>query len=325
MIPRGHVDRTACTFAIYPRKSLCTEEGNFRVPVNVCSYEMNGTARLKTSIWLAVASLALALPAFGESATNWHDSFDAAREAATASEKPILAEFHSAGCGPCTRLEQETLADPQVMAFIGKHFEAVRVSGLLEPALATKYLVSFYPTVKFIDAGGKAVYDVQGFVPPADFVDVMNAALVSHTALQRARTAAASHDGSPEEALSIAKDFLQARQHSQAAEWAQKATEDASAEQRALVAEANYVLGAALTEAGEPGKARRPLVEALRHADGADWQWDARLKLGYVWLQRGEEDSGIGMLQTVHASDEAAVEIRSEAARLLRWWGVEVD
>ena len=78
-------------------------------------------------------------------------------------------------------------------------------------------------------------------------------------------------------------------------------------------------------DAGEPGGAKRPLIDALKLANGAQWQWDARVKLGYIWLQQGDEDSGIGMLQTVHASDQAPEQIRAEAADLLTWWGVEVD
>jgi predicted negative regulator of RcsB-dependent stress response len=124
--------------------------------------------------------------------------------------------------------------------------------------------------------------------------------------------------------LGIARDFEHARQHQRAAEWARK-TVTAAEPGSTTAAEAQYVLGVALVESGEPAKAEQPLVSALKHTDGAAWQWNARVKLGYVWLQRGEDDSGIGLLQSVHASEEAAQEVRERAEELLRWWGVEVQ
>ncbi|MBD3291579.1 MAG: thioredoxin fold domain-containing protein [Armatimonadia bacterium] len=253
----------------------------------------------------------------------WHGSMKAALTAAGESGRPVLVEFYSAGCGPCAQMEQVTLADEAVSAVIAERFEAVRVSALKQPDLATKYLVSFYPTVKFVDANGASVYDCQGFVPPEDFLSAMNKASAAHAALKRAQKVAANGSEDPAVMLAAARDFRTAQQYAEAAEWAERAAVGAGAD--AIVAEARFVLGAALTDAGEPGRAQQPLIDALKQADEAAWQWEARLKLGYVWLQRGEEDSGIGLLQTVHASEQAAAEVRGEATRLLRWWGVDVD
>lgn len=255
----------------------------------------------------------------------WHDRFEDAQQAAGASGRPILAAFHSVGCGPCAKMQQETLEDPEVAAVIRDRFEAVQVNALNRQDLATSHLVAFYPTVKFIDASGVTVYDCQGFIPSDDFLGVMQRALAAHEALQRARAASVGEDVSADDSLEIARDFLGARQYQQAADWARSTLERSDDDQAALRAGAQYLLGAALTEAGEPGRAEQPLVSALQSSGGASWEWDARLKLGYVWLQRGEDDSGIGLLQRVHVSEEAAPEIRREAARLLRWWGVEVD
>jgi thioredoxin-related protein len=256
---------------------------------------------------------------------TWHESFEAAVTAAGESGRPILAAFHSVGCGPCAQMEQETLADPEVAAVIAERFEGVQVNALHQPDLATRYLVSHYPTVKFFDASGAAVYDCQGFVPAVDFVGIMNEAAEAHAALLRARQAAEDTPAGAQERLAIARDFLRAGQHLSSAEWARTALDAGNAETAGVVAEAQYVLGVALTEAGEPGRAEEPLVTALTMADGAAWAWDARLTLGYVWLQRGNEDAGADLLRAVYASDEAPADVREESGRLLRWWGVELD
>lgn len=282
------------------------------------------TAKTIQMIAGTVAAVFIAGSVSTAGGVQWHESLAAAKQAAVVSSRPVLVEFHSTGCGPCARMEQETLGDPEVAAAIAESFEAVRVHGLDQAEIATQYLVSFYPTVKFMDASGRVIYDLQGFIPPADFLQALDLALEAHTALQRARASSTEDPADAEGALAIARDFYAARQHAEAADWARRASEVAE-DDSGVRGEAQYVLGAALADAGEPGRAEQPLIESLGLADGADWQWDARLKLGYVWLQRGEEDSGIGMLQTVHASDEAPEGITTEAARLLTWWGVDVD
>ncbi|MFP4249384.1 MAG: thioredoxin family protein [Armatimonadota bacterium] len=268
----------------------------------------------------------LTISAWAAGSVQWHEDFAAAKHAAANTGRPIVAVFHSSGCGPCERMEDETLADPEVAGVIAERFEPVRVSAIHRHDLATAYLVSFYPTVKFLDAGGVVVHDTQGFVEASEFVGVMKRALDAHAALLRARSAADAEEG-PEDAegaLAIARDFHAARQHEHAARWAREAVELAD-KTDVIQGEAQYILGAALTDAGEPGQAQQPLVNALKVADGTRWQWDARLKLGYVWLQRGKDDSAIGLLQTVYASEEASGELRAEARHLLRWWDVDVD
>lgn len=304
------------------REVLAWEEGNFSGAASVFTREMRNTWIWQMTIILCSAALFAGGGAWADDG-RWHDSFDATMEAARESGRPVLVTFHSAGCGPCAQMQQVTLADERVTALIAQRFEAVSVSALKQPDLATRYLVAFYPTVKFLDAEGIPVHDRRGFVPPDEFLTVMRRALDAHSALKRAQRAAAEDPAGAGDLLAIARDFRAARQYRDAAEWAGRARDAAEAD--ALVAEASFLLGAALTDAGEPGRARQPLTDALKHAEGTPWRWEARLKLGYVWLQRGEEDSGIGLLQTVHASEEAAPDLRSEAARLLRWWGVDVD
>ncbi len=251
----------------------------------------------------------------------WHEGFASAVAAAEETRRPILVEFYGNGCGPCTRMEQETLADPDVATFIGEHFEPVRVNALQQSELATKYVVSFYPTVKFIDADGSAVYDSQGYIPSDEFMAVMRSALDAHRALERARAAADGDPTNAQEAVATARDFLSARQYEQAADWAREAL----ALDDAPVAEASYVLGCALMEMGEPSQAASALESALAQAPEADWRLDAQLKLGFAWLQRGDEAEGIAMLRRVHGAENAGPALKTEAARLLEWWGADVD
>lgn len=273
---------------------------------------------LTTLLLSGLMMLLLALPGATQQVT-WHPDLAAATAAAKHSGRPILAFFHSIGCGPCGQMEQETLTDPQVAALVSTRFEAVSINGITRADLATRYLVSYYPSVKFLDASGVSVYDCYGYIPPVDFVPVMNEALAAHQALLRARTAAAKSEVTAADALSIARDYLLASQFTDAVQWARRALEAAAS------AEVQYVLGVALVEAGEPAQAEEPLLAALTATDDAPWLTHARLKLGYAWLQIGKDAAGIDLLKTVHAATDATPKIKAEAARLLRWWGVDVE
>jgi len=287
----------------------------------VCSTEMATGRRAKLVVGALSAALTLLLALPGAAAgVAWHADFDAATAAAQESGRPILAFFHSTGCGPCAQMEQETLTDPRVTSVVAANFEAVNIDALAQIDLATRYLVAFYPTVKFVDADGASVYDSRGFVPVDQFIAVMEDALAAHQALTRAREAAARPDVTAEGALAIARDFLQAAQYEDAAGWARTALAGG-----ADAAEAQFVLGVALVDFEEPAGAEGPLLAALTAANGAGWAWEARLKLGYAWLQIGKEDGGIDLLKAVQEADEAAPKVRDEAARLLRWWGVDLD
>ncbi|HCA47098.1 MAG TPA: hypothetical protein DEP45_06950 [Armatimonadetes bacterium] len=247
----------------------------------------------------------------------WHSDLATAMADAKQNGCPILAFFHSVGCGPCAQMEQETLADPQITALIAGRFEAVSINGITQADLAMRYLISYYPTVKFIDASGVSVYDCYGYIPPVDFLAVMNEGLAAHQALIRARSAAAQPEVSAEGALSIARDYLQASQFTEAAHWARRELDAAPN------AETQYLLGVALVEAGEPAQAEEPLLAALTATEDAPWLTHARLKLGYAWLQMGKDAAGIDLLKAVHAAADATPKIKAEAARLLRWWGVD--
>ncbi len=282
---------------------------------------------LNPHLQTVVVALALAGALIGAraDASLWHDDFASARAAAGESGKPLLVEFHGPGCGPCEQMERETLSDAEVSAMIREHFEPLRVNAVRDSDVATRYLVATFPTVKFIDADGTAVYDHASFVPPDRFMEVMREALQAHGALRRARALAEdAGDGySAHTALRTAVNFLAARQHDVAAQWSRRALERAGDEATELRAHASYVLGVALLEIGEPREAADHLETALLLDPGAVWAWEARLKLGFAWLQFDRRDRGADLLRVVADANAAEADTREEARRLLRWAGLE--
>lgn len=247
----------------------------------------------------------------------WHEGLAAAQQAASGSGRPVMVDFFGPGCGPCEELETITLAAPAVVARATR-FECVRINAAREPEAATRYLVSYYPTVAFLDADGTLVHEREGFVAPTQFLDVMQTALTAHEALVSARlmVAEVGEKAAPPQAIDIARDFAAARQHAQAARWAGLALEG-DAEDRTR-ASALLTRGQALLEAGEAERAVEPLLSYLTEYPHAQEMWRARLRLGAAWLQSGEDGRGIELLRVVAAAGEVSDRLRGEARRLLR-------
>ncbi len=256
----------------------------------------------------------------------WHDSFQAAQAASAESGRPIMVVFRSAGCDPCAEFESVTLAAPSVVE-LARRFEVVPVNALLEPEIANRYLVSAFPTVKFLDADGTVVYDSQGLLGAAAFVEVMQRALAGHAALLRARQAAAeaADPPSPKLAVAIARDFALARQYADAADWARRALEEISEDGADVRAEALFIRGRSLVEMGEPYDAIDALTAYLQTAPVGDDVWRARVALGYAWVQSGANEAGAQLLRAVVEAEDAPMPARAEAGRLLQWAGAEAN
>jgi len=275
---------------------------------------------------LILCALGAGGTAWAEGAIAWRDGFAAAQSAAAASGRPIMAVFRSAGCGPCAEFETETLADPAVLE-LAQRFESVHINAMIEREVANRYLVSAFPSVKFLSADGALVYDTQGLLLAEAFVEVMQRALDGHAALLRARRAAAEADDPPsaQAALAIARDFAFARQHAEAAAWAAQALDAADQDAADLQAEALLIRGTSLVEIGEPYDAIDALMAHLQIAPSGDGAWRARVALGYAWVQTGENQAGAQLLQAVVDAGDAPGEVREEAERLLGWAGVAVN
>lgn len=238
----------------------------------------------------------------------------------------MLVNFSGPSCGPCEKLKRETLADEAVLEMLGEQFEAAQVDASLEPEIATRYLVNQFPVVKVLEAGGEVVYDHRGFVEAADFLGVMERALEAHATVLRARALAeeAGDAASPEQSMQIAQDFFSVGWYETSAGWARRALEAMPADDAQSRATASFVLGVSLAESGEPRAAVEPLEEALSLAPEAPWVWQARLNLGYAFLQVDDREQGGALLRQVAASEEADTEFRREARLLLRWVGLDL-
>jgi len=101
---------------------------------------------------------------------------------ASAAGRRVMLYFHQDGCPYCARLVEENFTDPEIKAFIVKHFdgvtlnmwgdrEVVSVAGqdFSEKTFAAALKVQYTPTLVFLDENGKVALRLDGYYPPQDF------------------------------------------------------------------------------------------------------------------------------------------------------------
>ena len=106
---------------------------------------------------------------------------DDVTEAATAGRR-VMLYFHQEGCPYCAKLVEENFTDPEIKAYIIKHFdgislnmwgdrEVVSIGGqdFTEKTFAAALKVQYTPTLVFLDENGKVALRLNGYYPPADF------------------------------------------------------------------------------------------------------------------------------------------------------------
>ena len=106
---------------------------------------------------------------------------DDVAEAAAAGRR-VMLYFHQEGCPYCALLVEENFTDPEIKAYIIKHFdgislnmwgdrEVVSVGGqdFTEKTFAAALKVQYTPTLVFLDENGKVALRLNGYYPPADF------------------------------------------------------------------------------------------------------------------------------------------------------------
>jgi len=87
--------------------------------------------------------------------------------------KPIMLHFTASWCKWCKKMKRETYTDRTVIRYMAENYAASMVDTEKLPTLAQKYQVNSLPTLWFLDAKGKALTSVPGYMGPEKLLRVL--------------------------------------------------------------------------------------------------------------------------------------------------------
>ncbi|MFZ1948083.1 MAG: thioredoxin domain-containing protein [bacterium] len=107
---------------------------------------------------------------------KWLTSYDEALAAARDDNLPVMVDFYTDWCGWCKKLDAETYVDTQVIS-MSASFVSLKIDADAAREIATRYGITGFPTILFLDPAGNEIHRVVGYRPPPQFVLEMNRAI----------------------------------------------------------------------------------------------------------------------------------------------------
>ena len=128
---------------------------------------------MKKFITLTVLGfLVLGTGAFAE--VNWGHDYDAGLETAKKDNKLVIVDLYTDWCGWCKKLDKDTYSDKSVEAKLARDFVAIKLNpekSQRNAKLAMDFGALAFPHIVFVDANGKKVDEIIGYLPPAEFLE----------------------------------------------------------------------------------------------------------------------------------------------------------
>lgn len=110
--------------------------------------------------------------AHGAVTVSWGEDLEAALDRARSEGKPVLVNFYADWCVWCKRLESTTFRDAEVATILRDRVVPVSldVDGKGRD-LSSRYRVDGLPTIILLDAEGRELGRLPGYMPPSGFLD----------------------------------------------------------------------------------------------------------------------------------------------------------
>ena len=104
---------------------------------------------------------------------DWQKNYDSALKQAKNENKLVMVDIYTDWCGWCKKLDRDTYSDKEVQAKLAKGFIAMKVNPEKSAdgaKLAKQFSVHGFPFIAFVDADGKLVAQINGYLPAEKFL-----------------------------------------------------------------------------------------------------------------------------------------------------------
>jgi thioredoxin 1 len=100
------------------------------------------------------------------------DSWSNVLALAKKENKLVFLDIYATWCGPCKKLKKRTFSSDKVGAYFNEHFINVSLDGEDGEGVtvSSKYNVSSYPSLYFIDGDGKIISKAEGYLNPNEII-----------------------------------------------------------------------------------------------------------------------------------------------------------
>ena len=129
---------------------------------------MKGIVLVVALFILAIGVAGCADTVGGEGGIEWLSSWGDALDEAQTENKPIMVNFYTDVCPACKKLDETTLSDKDLSAFLNENFACLK-SNAGKSSLHQFYGIQAVPTTVFTKPDGHEIGRIIGAAPVTDF------------------------------------------------------------------------------------------------------------------------------------------------------------
>ena len=144
----------------------------------VLSFSACGGKKKNTSS--SAGSAAPVARSHGSEGLNWSSDWDASLEKARNENKRVLVDFYADWCVWCKKLEKTTLSDGAVAAYLKERVVPLRLDvDSNGRARSREFRIDGLPTLLILNADGREIGRIPGYLPPDAFLQRVQSLLGS--------------------------------------------------------------------------------------------------------------------------------------------------
>jgi len=131
---------------------------------------------MRTFIAATITTL-VAVSASAWASVGWEQDYDTALAKAKKESKLVMVDVYTDWCGWCKKLDRDTYSNKDVETKLTKEFIALRINpekSARNKKLARQFGTHGYPHIVFLDAQGKKLSEIAGYVPASEFLSYLN-------------------------------------------------------------------------------------------------------------------------------------------------------